>query len=441
MEKQDSVRDTDFALSHGEHPYRFSSISEGGSILSSPCLAGDVLVFGCNDTYLYALDSEGNKRWSYKTGGCIFSSPTAYADTVVTGSNDGFLYALSLEGELRWKRDLQKKVFSTPLIVGGTVYVPANNGYLYALSTEDSKELWTYYHATDLCFMGPAAANDRILYGQINGDVVCLSSEGKKLWSVPTGGAAAQTPLVVDASGNEVSSFARRSFSSFPKSKSYRTVIGSADGYVRCLDTENGAAIWAFNAHLMGSSSPAAANGLLFFGSFDGHVYAVDNQGKMKWKFLTGNRIVSSPIVHDGIVYVGSSDHNMYALDAQRGTLLWRFLTDGEVVSSPVTDGKTLFVGSWDGNMYALSLKEQKLLWKFKTRYTTPSFIRKPFTVSAAEREPQLVKANDTATTRGENVGKTQYSPVSGEATNTFYGSSMSYKPKKPYEMDKEPYR
>jgi outer membrane protein assembly factor BamB len=41
--------------------------------------------------------------------------------------------------------------------------------------------------------------------------------------------------------------------------------------------------------------------------------------------YTTGNGIESSPAVANGVVYVGSVDHNVYALNASTGALLWSF--------------------------------------------------------------------------------------------------------------------
>lgn len=45
-------------------------------------------------------------------------------------------------------------------------------------------------------------------------------------------------------------------------------------------------------------------------------MYALDAvTGNKKWSYATGGRVRSSPAVVDGVVYVGSQDHNVYALD------------------------------------------------------------------------------------------------------------------------------
>src|SRR5947207_2285217 len=47
-----------------------------------------------------------------------------------------------------------------------------------------------------------------------------------------------------------------------------------------------------------------------------------------RWRFDTGDGVYSSPAVVGGVVYVGSDDRNVYALDAATGQERWRFVTE-----------------------------------------------------------------------------------------------------------------
>ena len=51
----------------------------------------------------------------------------------------------------------------------------------------------------------------------------------------------------------------------------------------------------------------------------------------LKWKFKTEDSVISSPVVFDGIVYFGSLDAHVYAVDLQTGNKLWSFKTDDEI--------------------------------------------------------------------------------------------------------------
>ncbi len=65
--------------------------------------------------------------------------------------------------------------------------------------------------------------------------------------------------------------------------------------------------------------------------------------------------MISSPIVENGVVYVGSSDGNIYALDAKTGKLIWRYATSGRIWSSPTYWKGAVYVGSSDNRLYALN--------------------------------------------------------------------------------------
>src|SRR5205814_6599502 len=40
---------------------------------------------------------------------------------------------------------------------------------------------------------------------------------------------------------------------------------------------------------------------------------------RLKWKFPTGARVVGSPVMQDKIIYFGSDDGNVYAVNAESG--------------------------------------------------------------------------------------------------------------------------
>ena len=50
---------------------------------------------------------------------------------------------------------------------------------------------------------------------------------------------------------------------------------------------------------------------------------------KELWSYTTGGEVLSSPAVVNGVVYVGSFDHDVYALNATNGAQLWNYTTEG----------------------------------------------------------------------------------------------------------------
>ena len=125
---------------------------------------------------------------------------------------------------------------------------------------------------------------------------------------------------------------------------------------------------WAYTTGNYVESSPAVVGGIVYVGSDDGKVYALDAAtGHLRWTYTTGGGVASSPAVVGGTVYVGSEDHKVYALDAATGHLRWTYTTGDRVDSSPAVVGGTVYVGSHDGKVYALDAATGHLRWTYTT--------------------------------------------------------------------------
>lgn len=149
---------------------------------------------------------------------------------------------------------------------------------------------------------------------------------------------------------------------------------------------------WKFHTGDAIISSPTLSAGVVYFGSADNGVYAVDAvSGKQRWRFDARGNVHSSPAVVGGDVFVVSSDGNLYAIDASSGVQKWAFATGGErrftkpgvdyinpatetmpdpwdfFLSSPVVSDGTVYFGSGDHHVYAVEAATGALKWKFKT--------------------------------------------------------------------------
>jgi outer membrane protein assembly factor BamB len=150
--------------------------------------------------------------------------------------------------------------------------------------------------------------------------------------------------------------------------------VGSFDDDVYALNATNGAYIWSYTTGNMVESSPAVVNGVVYVGSLDGYVYALNaTNGAKLWSYLTDGSVFSSPAVVNGVVYVGSEGDDVYALNATNGAFIWSYTTGNMVESSPAVVNGVVYVGSLDGYVYALNATNGAKLWSYNTEYDIES--------------------------------------------------------------------
>ncbi len=138
--------------------------------------------------------------------------------------------------------------------------------------------------------------------------------------------------------------------------------VGSQDHKLYALDAATGIKRWEYKTGSWVESSPAIANGVVYVGSNDGRLYALDAySGEKLWDFEAKYSIRSSPAVADGVVYFGAADYYVYALDAATGEKLWDFKAEGRVHSSPVVADGIVYFGSGRRFSYALNASSGKL--------------------------------------------------------------------------------
>jgi outer membrane protein assembly factor BamB/plastocyanin/endonuclease YncB( thermonuclease family) len=130
------------------------------------------------------------------------------------------------------------------------------------------------------------------------------------------------------------------------------------------IDTPHGLP-WQFDVGFPLLSSPAVVDGVVYVGSLNSEVYALDGySGPPRWTFKTAGQVFSSPSVANGLVYIGSNDGVFYAINAETGKERWRFSAENAISSSPAVVDGTVYFGSDDGNLYALDAATGQLTWR-----------------------------------------------------------------------------
>jgi outer membrane protein assembly factor BamB len=150
--------------------------------------------------------------------------------------------------------------------------------------------------------------------------------------------------------------------------------VGTRGNNVYALNASTGSTIWSFATGSPIDATPAVANGIVYVGDEKGTIFALNanlvydlanpsaSGGSMIWSYPTGAAVLSSPTVVGGVVYVGSDDMNIYALNASTGAKLWSFTTDGAVEDSPAVVGGVVYVDT-PYSVYALNASTGALVW------------------------------------------------------------------------------
>jgi outer membrane protein assembly factor BamB len=156
--------------------------------------------------------------------------------------------------------------------------------------------------------------------------------------------------------------------------------FGSYDSYLYALNAKSGDFLWKVPTKAGICSSPALVGDSVIVGSEDNYVYSFDaRRGTVNWSYRTASAVRSSPRVHNDLVYIGSDDQNIYAFNIDTGQVAWKYRTWNFVRSSATFAHGLVFMGSSDGNLYALDVLNGTLKWKLHTLgaiISTPLVVR-----------------------------------------------------------------
>ncbi|XP_043369708.1 beta-alanine-activating enzyme isoform X6 [Dermochelys coriacea] len=199
------------------------------------------------------------------------------------------------------------------------------------------------------------------LHGCYNGLVYVLGSQNGEIHCIFTTEDAVKSSAVVHPSTGLV-------------------YIGSHDQHIYALDIYKKERVWKL--HCEGGavfSSPylSILPDHLYVATLGGLLLAVNpDTGNKIWKSSCGKPLFSSPHCSEQYVCIGCVDGNVHCF-SHSGEKVWQFSTSGPVFSSPCISSlikQEIYFGSHDCFIYCCNM-EGNLLWKFETSssvYATP---------------------------------------------------------------------
>jgi len=280
-------------------------------------------------------------------------------------------------GKLRWQFHTRGAVVSSPVVAGDSVYVGSADHQLYALDRASGTVRWKF-PTKGRVSSSPAVAGGLVYVASYDGRLYAVdAATGQQRWSFATEGERrfAAPHLHGSEPRDEVMPDVFDFYLSSPAVAGGIVYFGSGDRHVYALDAADGTLRWKVATKEVVHASPAVADGLVVVGDWDSTLLALDAaSGAERWRFQAGRDdkihnqqgFQSSPAIADGTVYVGCRDSHLYALDLRTGTPRWNYSTGASwVITSPaVRDGKVYFATSDSGLFIAVDARTGRKLFE-----------------------------------------------------------------------------
>lgn len=275
--------------------------------ISSPVVSNGRVFFGSGDGGIYAVDARtGLLQWKFGTSDVVHASPAVVGNTVYVGGWDSVFYAIDADtGQQKWSFKAgedaaihnQVGFQSSPAVVDGTVYVGCRDAHVYALDAATGRKKWDY-PTSKSWVNGTPAVRDGLVYVGTSDSSRFMALDAK------TG----RLRFNFDAKAYVFSSAALAGDMAY---------FGSHNGKLYALDARSGKLAWEFQTE---ASRLDAMNVLNDDGSLRREAFApVFNDFQDMYvdfyRYISVGAIMSSPAVDGGVVYIGSMDGNLYALE------------------------------------------------------------------------------------------------------------------------------
>jgi outer membrane protein assembly factor BamB len=156
----------------------------GGLAPGSPALLDDRIIAATGEGNVIALSPDGQKQlWKYEdvdqSQAMFYSSPAVADGIVVIGCRDRQVHAIDVNtGKRAWAFKTRGDVDATAAISDGRVFIPSKDKKLYVLDLKNGKPLWEFTAGRAIT-AGPAIGGGVIVLGDTAGNVYCFEPQKK----------------------------------------------------------------------------------------------------------------------------------------------------------------------------------------------------------------------------------------------------------------------
>ncbi len=276
-----------------------------GTYLAAPSVAGDQVIVGDylgKLVSLKAADSTVNWTFANATGKYV-GSALVTPDLIIAPNADNHLYALDLNGNLKWTFTANHSFWSRPVTDGTNVYASSLDHYLYAVNLQDGSLVWKVDLGSSLV-SSPLLDKGVLYQGSIASTMNAVdAATGKVIWTQKVDAGVWSTPLL---SGSNI-------------------LFGDQLTSIYVMSTSDGSIVKTINAGAAVIGSGAILNQTLMFGSEAGNVVMVNPDYSSTSRSL-GGELYSNLVANSTEVLVVETkgDNALLAIDAN-GNVIWPF--------------------------------------------------------------------------------------------------------------------
>ncbi len=327
------------------------SYQSAANVISTPAVAGKLVVFGNQNGLIEALSIEnGRRKWKFQAGGPIFSSPAVSGDRVVLGSADQHIYCLDQKGKLLWKQKRGASVLGSPLIENGVVYIGGSDGKFAAYDLKDGRMIWEYSGLGGPVVSKAVIEGDKIIFGAWDRYLHALDKNtGRVLWKW--------------SNGSTVINFSPAAC--IPVIQNGIVYVVAPDRFLSAIDLETGATLWRTKEATVRESIGISNDGKLVYGKTMQDTVVAFFTGReapqLAWKMHAGYGYEHTPsmlIERKGTVYFGTKNGVVYAIDPSQQTIRWKYKIDNSMVNTVQVFGdQYLLASTMDGKVVLLAEK------------------------------------------------------------------------------------
>lgn len=229
--------------------------------------------------------------------------PMGRADVSGSGATSDPLPA---DLELLWEFELDGLGFDAgPIIANGKVFCNDHDGRVVALDLATGKQLWL--KEFDTGFLAPPSYRDNVLY------------------------------------------------------------VADYDGVLHALNAADGTPKWEYDVGLEIDASANFFDDNILFTSQDGSLYSLTLDGKLNWKYETGDQLQCGPTLAGDKTFLGGCDAHLHVVNVRTGEKIGEPVAiDAPTGSTPSVLENQVFVPTYAGEIFSFEMPEANIGWRFR---------------------------------------------------------------------------